>query len=136
MTAVLGDISLAAVGGVVGTIALGLRAAIRMVDRCQHAEREEGAFSAALVARVSGDGVTSVLGPAAAITLAAVPAIVLGDRAGLEIVRPMAAVLLGGVLSITLVNVFAVPAAVLLAGPNPEPDPASRLIEQPGLSPA
>jgi len=136
VAAVLGDVPLAAIGGVVGTIALGLRAAIRMVDRCQHAEREDGDFSAALVARVSGDGLTAVLGSAAAVALAAVPAIVLGDRAGLEIVRPMSAVLLGGVLSATLVNLFAVPAAVLVAGPNPEPDAASRLIEQPGLSPA
>jgi Cu/Ag efflux pump CusA len=136
VAAVLGGVSLAAIGGVVGTIALGLRAALRMVDRCQQAEREEGAFSAALVARVSRDGLTSVLGTAVAVALATLPAIVLGDRAGLEIVRPMAAVLLGGVLSVTLVNLFAVPAAVLVAGPNPEPDAASQLIEQPGLSPA
>lgn len=136
VAAVLGGVSLAAIGGVVGTMALGLHAAIRTADRCQRAEREEGAFSAALVARVSRDSLTSILATAAAVALAAIPAIALGDRAGLEIVRLMASVLLGGIVSVTLVNLFAVPAAVLVAGPNPEPDAASQLIEQPGLSPA
>ena len=70
-----------------------------------------------------------------ATALALVPMAVLGDVAGLEIVRPMAAVILGGLVTSTLVSLFIVPAACLRAGPSPEPDPAGQLVERPGLSP-
>ena len=45
--------------------------------------------------------------------LALLPTLFLGDRPGLEIVRPMAIVILGGLLIATLLNLFVLPALYL-----------------------
>jgi hypothetical protein len=46
-----------------------------------------------------------------------------GDVAGLEIVRPLAVVLLGGLVTSALVDLFALPALYLRFGPRVEPEP-------------
>ena len=51
-----------------------------------------------------------------AIGLALLPALFLGDVPGLEIMRPMAIVVLGGALTSTFVNLFIVPALYLRLG--------------------
>ena len=45
--------------------------------------------------------------------LALLPALFLGDIPGLEIVRPMAIVILGGLVTSTLLNLFVLPALYL-----------------------
>ncbi|HEV3363639.1 MAG TPA: efflux RND transporter permease subunit, partial [Acidimicrobiia bacterium] len=45
-----------------------------------------------------------------------VPVLVLGDRAGYEVLHPMAVVILGGLLTATLVNVFVTPGIYLNFG--------------------
>ena len=64
------------------------------------------------------------------------PFIALGDLAGFEIVRPMAVVILGGLVSSTLLTLFAVPAVYRSAGPSSEAEPVGQPVEQPVLSPA
>jgi Cu/Ag efflux pump CusA len=63
--------------------------------------------------------------------LAVVPLVVLGDLPGYEIVRPMAVVIVGGLVTSTLVSLFILPAAYLRFGPSPEPDESTQLVEQP-----
>jgi Cu/Ag efflux pump CusA len=63
------------------------------------------------------------------------PFIVLGGLPGIEILRPMAIVVLGGLASSTLFALFLVPAVYFNSGPSPEPDAATQLVEQPGMSP-
>jgi len=48
-----------------------------------------------------------------AIGLALLPTLFLGDNPGLEIVRPMAIVILGGLVSATVLNLFILPALYL-----------------------
>jgi Cu/Ag efflux pump CusA len=46
------------------------------------------------------------------------PLILAGDRAGLEIIRPMAVVILGGLLTTTLTTLFVLPALYLRIRPS------------------
>jgi Cu/Ag efflux pump CusA len=61
---------------------------------------------------------------------ALVPFAVLGSRAGLEVVQPMALVVLGGLTSSTLVNLFVVPAICMRTGARPQSEMVNVQIEQ------
>jgi CzcA family heavy metal efflux pump len=67
-------------------------------------------------------GAVERLGPivmtSVATALALVPALFLGDVPGLEIIRPMVIVTLGGLVTSTLFTLFGVPALFLLFGPG------------------
>jgi Cu/Ag efflux pump CusA len=64
------------------------------------------------------------------------PFIVLGGLPGLEIMRPMAIVIVAGLPTLMLFTLFLVPAVYFRSGPSPQPDEATQRIDQPGLSPA
>ena len=53
--------------------------------------------------------------------LALLPMALAGSVAGMEFVRPMAIVILGGLLTSTLLNLFIFPALYLRFGSSPEP---------------
>jgi Cu/Ag efflux pump CusA len=132
-----GVVSIGVVAGMLGVLALAARNGIVMVDRYQELE---GSTGEELRPELVLDGARERLGPilasASATVLAFAPFIVLGGLPGLEILRPMAIVLIGGVATSTLFALFLVPAVYLRSGPSPEPDAASQLVEQPGMSPA
>jgi cobalt-zinc-cadmium resistance protein CzcA len=65
----------------------------------------------------------------------ALPFIVLGDVAGLEIMRPMAIFALGGLASASLLILFVVPSIYLLSGPSPESETEALLSEPPAFEP-
>jgi len=54
--------------------------------------------------------------------LAFLPLAVFGDIAGLEIMRPMAVVILGGLVTTTLFSLVGVPAMYVLFGATREPE--------------
>ena len=61
-----------------------------------------------------------MLTTAAALALLALPVIVLGPRAGLEIINPMAQVALGGVVTAVAVAMLLVPGLVTMGGRRAE----------------
>jgi len=63
-----------------------------------------------------------ILMTAFAAAAALLPAWFLGDRNGLEIVHPMAVVLVGGLVTSTLVNLFVLPTLYVAAGVAAAPD--------------
>jgi len=77
-----------------------------------------------------------IVATACATVLAFAPFIVLGGLPGLEIIRPMAIVMIGGVATSTLFALFLLPALYFRSGPTPEPDAARERVEQPEMSPA
>jgi Cu/Ag efflux pump CusA len=104
-------LSLGALLGLLGTFAIAVRGAIVLVTAIQRLEDDEGVESgAALVQR----GAREQLGPIAASALATgallLPFVVLGSRVGLEIVHPFAIVMLGGLITATLMSLFVLPA--------------------------
>jgi len=87
------------------------------VNHCQHLERHEGEpFGPQLVLRGARERLSPILMTSLATGLAVVPLIVLGNRPGHEIEYPLAIVIVGGLLTSTLLNLFVVPSLYLRFG--------------------
>ncbi len=124
LAAVIGGGGLLTIGSIFGFLAvlgIAVRHALVMIYHYHNLERVEGeSFGPALVLR----GANERLGPillttfTTAVTLA--PFIFLGNLPGHEIVRPMAIVILGGLVTGALLNLFIVPALYLRFGYSPE----------------
>ena len=112
-----GIISLGSLVGFFTVLGIVARNGIMLITHCQHLEREEGeAFGPALVLRGATERLSPILMTALATALALVPLAVAGDRPGHEIEYPMAIVILGGLVTATLLNLFIVPSLYLRLG--------------------
>ena len=88
-----------------------------MICHCQHLEREAGEpFGLGLVLRGARARISPILMSAAATGLALVPLLVAGTIPGHEIEHPMAVVILGGLVTSTLMNLLVMPALYLRFG--------------------
>lgn len=112
------------IGTLVGFLAVGGLAArhlVLFVRECHALEDvDERPFGPELVRQAVHDRLGPTVTSAVAIALVCLPLLLLGSRAGLEIVRPMAAVVLGGVVSTTVFSLLVVPALYLHFGFRPE----------------
>jgi Cu/Ag efflux pump CusA len=119
--------SLGSLVGLVAVLAVGVRTGVILIRRYQHLQRAEGAeLDVALVERGSRERFVPIVTTAVAVALAFLPFVLSRDVAGQEIVRPMALVILGGLLTSTLVNLFVVPSLYLVVGwtvPQEESEP-------------
>ena len=112
--AFVGSISLGALVGFFAVLGIAARNGILMISHLQHLEREEGVpFGRELVIRGATERLSPILMTALATALALLPLVALGDRPGQEIENPMAVVILGGLLTSTLMNLFVIPALYL-----------------------
>ena len=112
-----GVISLGSLVGFFTVFGIAARNGILLVDHCKHLERYEGeAFGPALVLRGARERLSPILMTSLATGLALVPLIVLGDRAGHEIEYPLAIVIVGGLVTSTLLTLFVVPSLYLRFG--------------------
>jgi Cu/Ag efflux pump CusA len=91
-----------------------------MINHFQHLEREEGEpFGPGLVLRGAGERLAPILMTTAATGLALVPLAIAGQIPGNEIEHPMSLVILGGLVTSTLLNLFVMPSLYLrFAGAN------------------
>jgi Cu/Ag efflux pump CusA len=104
-------LSLGALLGLLGTFAIAVRGAIVLVTAIQRLEDDEGAEAgAALVQRGAREQFGPIVVSALATAAFLLPFVVLGSRAGLEIVHPFATVMLGGLVTATLMSLFVLPA--------------------------
>jgi CzcA family heavy metal efflux pump len=109
--------SLGATAGLIAVFAIATRNVIALIDRYQRLERSQGSsFGPELVVNGSGERLTPILTTAFATGVALLPFLVMGNRAGLEIVHPMAVVILGGLVTSTLLSLFVVPTLYLRFG--------------------
>src|SRR3954470_21034692 len=108
------------VGSLVGfftVFGIAARNGILLINHAQHLEREEGeTFGFDLVVRAARERLAPILMTSLATGLALVPLVVLGDRPGHEIEHPLAIVILGGLLTSTLLNLFVTPVLYLRFG--------------------
>jgi CzcA family heavy metal efflux pump len=113
--ALTGDtLSLGSYVGFLAVFGIAARNGILLINHCQHLERHEGeAFGTGLVLRGAQERLSPILMTALATVLALVPLIVAGTVPGHEIEHPMALVILGGLVTSTLVNLFIVPSLYL-----------------------
>lgn len=109
-----GIISLGSLVGFFTVLGIVARNGIMLISHYQHLEREEGVpFGAALVLQGAQERLIPILMTVLTTGLALVPLIVTGDIAGQEIEYPMAIVILGGLITATLLNLFVVPSLYL-----------------------
>jgi CzcA family heavy metal efflux pump len=123
-----GVISLGSLVGFFTVFGIAARNGIMMINHFQHLEREEGEqFGPGLVIRGARERLAPILMTALATGLALVPLAIAGDLPGHEIEHPMAIVILGGLVTSTLLNLFVVPSLYLrFAKPRkPLPVPAT-----------
>jgi multidrug efflux pump subunit AcrB len=109
-----GVLSLGSIVGFLTVMGIAARNGILLVNHCQHLERHEGMkFGPELVLRGAGERLSPILMTTLATGLALVPLVVLGNIPGHEIEHPMALVILGGLVTSTLLNLFVVPSLYL-----------------------
>ena len=101
--------SIPAIIGLITLFGIATRNGILLVSRYQHL-RSEGVPLEDVIIKGSADRLTPILMTAFTSALALVPMIINGSASGNEIQSPMAVVVLGGLLSSTLLNIFVVPA--------------------------
>ena len=101
--------SIPAIIGLITLFGIATRNGILLVSRYQHL-RAEGIALEDVIIKGSADRLTPILMTAFTSALALVPMIINGSASGNEIQSPMAVVVLGGLLSSTLLNIFVVPA--------------------------
>jgi len=125
-----GGASLSSLLGLVTVLAIAVRNGVVLIGHCQHLEQEEGeAFGPELVLRAAGERMAPILLTAVATLLALAPFAIAGKIPGNEIVYTIALVVLGGVVTSTLLSLFLLPVLYLRFGlspvavvkPSPEP---------------
>jgi CzcA family heavy metal efflux pump len=120
-----GVLSLGSLVGLVTVVGIAARNGIMLVSHFRHLETEEGmTFGRDLVLRGSEERLAPILMTALATGLALVPIAMSGTRAGHEIEHPMAVVILGGLITSTVLNLFLLPPLYLRFG-----RPAAGMIE-------
>lgn len=116
-------LSVASLFGLLTVLGIATRNAIALINQYQHLEAERGeSFGSQLILRASAERVTPTVMTAVTTALALLPFVFLGNLAGFEIVRPMAIIIVGGLVVSTLLNLFALPALYLRYGASREVD--------------
>ncbi len=112
-----GIISLGSLVGFLTVLGIAARNGIMLISHYQHLERhEEEEFGPALVLRGAKERLSPILMTALAAALALMPLVAFGTRPGHEIEHPMAVVIVGGLVTSTLLNLLIVPALYLRFG--------------------
>ena len=105
-----GALSLGSLVGFFALLSLAVRNGIMLIKHLQSLEQQEPGQASGLVLRAAGERLPAVLASAITIGLIVLPFAVLGDIAGLEILHPAAVVILGGLVTSTILTLFVVPA--------------------------
>ena len=116
-----GVLSLGALVGFVLLLGIATRNGVMLVRHYQHLEQDEGeAFGPGLVMRGARERLTPIALTALATAFALLPLLIGGNVPGQEILQPMAVVVLGGLVTTTMLNLFVAPALYLRFGANAE----------------
>ncbi|HEX7858064.1 MAG TPA: efflux RND transporter permease subunit [Sphingobium sp.] len=127
-----GMLSLGSLVGFVTVIGIAARNGIMLLSHYHHLRVEEGeAFGPSLILRGAEERLVPILMTAACAGLALVPLIVAGNAPGHEIEHPMAIVILGGLVSSTLLNLFLMPALYARFGEGAAQAPNAAAAEVP-----
>jgi Cu/Ag efflux pump CusA len=112
-----GVLSLGSLVGLLTILGIATRNGIMMISHFQHLEHEEGmTFGPELVLRGARERIAPIMMTALTTGLALVPLAIAGDLPGHEIEHPMALVILGGLVTSTLLNLLVVPTLYLRFG--------------------
>lgn len=104
-----GEVSIPAIIGFISLFGIATRNGMLLISHYNHLQQEEGYGVYDSVIRGSLDRLNPILMTALSSALALIPLALSGDLPGNEIQSPMAIVILGGLLTSTLLNLFVVP---------------------------
>jgi Cu/Ag efflux pump CusA len=119
-----GAMSLGALIGLFAVWALAVRHGVQLIKHYQRLEQDEGMPPGAdLVRRGTEERFASILKTTLATAVAVLPMVFLGSVAGLEMLHPLAVVVLGGLVTSTLLSLFVLPALYLGVATRRHSDP-------------
>ena len=126
------ELSLGAALGLLALFGLAVGNGMMLICHLQRLRAAEGeAFGSELVERGARERLTPILTTAVAVVVVALPFVVLGSRPGLEVVSPMALVVLGGLVTSTFLSLFLLPALYLrFGGREPTVFPEEELLDR------
>ena len=111
------DVSIATLVGLIAVAGISARNVIMLLTRYQSLAIDEGmSFGRELVMRGTAERVPAILMTALTAAFALVPLALAGGAPGKEILQPMAIVIIGGLVSSTLLSLVLTPAAYWLLG--------------------
>jgi Cu/Ag efflux pump CusA len=112
-----GTVSLGSLVGFLAILAIAVRNGIALVRHYQNLkQREDLPFGKGLVERGTRERFVPVVTSAVTIAASMLPFVFLGNAAGLEFIRPVAVVTLGGLVTATVLTLHIVPALYLSFG--------------------
>lgn len=105
-----GILSLGSLVGFVTVLGIAARNSIMLISHYRHLQKEEASgFTEQMIIQGATERFSPILMTALAAMLALLPLVINGERPGQEIEHPMAVVILGGLLTSTILNLFALP---------------------------
>jgi Cu/Ag efflux pump CusA len=110
------ELSLGSLIGFLALFGLATRTGVVLIRHLQDLGQEGESFGPELVERGARERLAPILTSAAATALVMLPFVIAGAMPGLEIVHPMAVVVLGGLVTATLLSLFVLPALYLRFG--------------------
>src|SRR4030095_15507169 len=106
--------------GFVTVLGIAARNGVMLISHYRHLEEQENLpFGRDMMIRGAEERLAPILMTAFANALALLPIVLGGNRPGHEIEHPMAVVILGGLVTSTLLNLFLLPALYLRYGSPP-----------------
>jgi Cu/Ag efflux pump CusA len=134
LTGMIADrvMTIGAFAGFLAVLAIATRSGILLLRRYQLLQLEGHALGTELILRGSRERFGPIVATTLGIVLALLPVVVLGERPGLEILRPLAFVVLGGLVTTAVVTLFVIPTLYLRFAARPADGGASA--SQPGMA--
>ncbi len=114
-----GELNIPAIIGFISLLGISTRNGMLLMSRYDHL-RQEGLRLMERIKAGSADRLNPILMTALSSALALIPLAINGDKPGNEIQSPLAIVILGGLLSSTLLNIFIVPIVYYLTSRKEE----------------
>jgi len=131
-----GAFSLGSLIGLFTVLGIAARQVVVLLVRCRQLQHGEGeTFGPALAMRGAHERLAPILTTTAATAVALAPFALLGDRAGYEIVHPLAVAVLGGLVTSALASLLLLPVLYARLGGGPPPEPELVLQRLGGLEP-
>lgn len=116
-----GVLSLGSLVGFVTVLGIAARNGVMLVSHYRHLGEQEGqSFGPEMILRGAEERLVPILMTAAATALALLPIVLGGNKPGHEIEHPMAVVILGGLFTSTVLNLFILPVLSLRFARFPE----------------
>lgn len=116
-----GVLSFGSLVGFITVFGIATRNSIVLIRCYQHLEKYDGeSFGAMLVQRGTRDRIAPILMSAITTALVFLPLVIFGNVAGNEILHPMAVIVLGGLVTTTLLSLLVIPALYLRYGGTSE----------------